>query len=258
MSLLGIIASSKLGAPTAPVAGYTLWLDAADTSTITASGGDVSQWDDKSGNASNFTQGTGASQPKTGTRTINSKNVIDFDGTNDFLECPSSTGLFKYLHSSTGATTFIVGVVDNNAASKAFFSTADFASTQIGIIIRAIDTETTGYTVVTGSGTAINVSNVNTLVAGTPFYLSAKIDPGNGTAGNRLKESLDGASFVGSNASSGTPSSSNSSANARVGDITPTAFPYDGGIAEIIIYSGILSSGDILSNQQYLAAKWGI
>jgi len=59
-----------------------LWLDAADTSTITESGGAVSQWDDKSGNGYHLTQGTGAQQPKSGTATINSLNVIEYDGAN--------------------------------------------------------------------------------------------------------------------------------------------------------------------------------
>lgn len=40
-----------------------LWLDAADTSTITLSGPRVSQWADKSGNGRNATQGVAANQP---------------------------------------------------------------------------------------------------------------------------------------------------------------------------------------------------
>ena len=60
-----------------------LWLDAADASTITETGGKVSQWDDKSGNNNHLTQGTDASQPTTGTRTQNGLNVLDFTG--DYL-----------------------------------------------------------------------------------------------------------------------------------------------------------------------------
>lgn len=61
----------------------TLWLDASDTSTITEStpgSGAVSQWDDKSGNGYNLVQATSSAQPKTGTATINSLNVLEFDG----------------------------------------------------------------------------------------------------------------------------------------------------------------------------------
>ncbi len=76
-------------APT-DISGLQLWLDAADTATITQSGGSVSQWNDKSGNANHATQGTGAYQPVTNSKTINSRNVIDFDGTDDRLNFNST------------------------------------------------------------------------------------------------------------------------------------------------------------------------
>ena len=53
------------------------WYDASDTSTITSAANLVSQWDDKSPNGRDATQGTGSSQPSTGTRTINGLNVMD-------------------------------------------------------------------------------------------------------------------------------------------------------------------------------------
>jgi hypothetical protein len=240
-----------------PVSGYKLWLDGSDTSTITASGGDVSQWSDKSGFDRHFTQATGANQPKTGTRTINSKNVLDFDGTNDQLVCPSSTTLFQYLQDGAGSTIFIVGIVDNNAGQKAFFANCDFASSDVGFIAAVSDTETTRYAVVNGGGVAINVSNVNTLTPGSPFYLSTKVDPANATPADRLKESLNAGSFNGSNASSGGVSGASSS-DAKIGDLSSNAWPYDGAIGEIIFYEGILSAGDITSVQSYLATKWGI
>jgi hypothetical protein len=67
--------------------GLELWLDASDASTITSSGSPatVSQWDDKSGNGRNVTQGTAANQPTTGSTTQNGLNVLVFDGSNDSL-----------------------------------------------------------------------------------------------------------------------------------------------------------------------------
>jgi len=61
------------------------WYDAADTNTITASGGAVSQWSDKSGNGNHVMQGTSTARPTTASRTLNGLNVIDFDGSNDEL-----------------------------------------------------------------------------------------------------------------------------------------------------------------------------
>jgi len=69
------------------------WYDADDATTITESSGAVSQWDDKSGNGYHLTQGTGAAQPTTGTRTLNSKNVMDFDGSDDLMAVAFGTAL---------------------------------------------------------------------------------------------------------------------------------------------------------------------
>ena len=62
-----------------------LWLDAADSSTITESGGAVSQWDDKSGNDLHVTQGGSTAQPGYISGALNGLNVVRFDGSNDFL-----------------------------------------------------------------------------------------------------------------------------------------------------------------------------
>jgi hypothetical protein len=55
-----------------------LWLDAADSSTITLNGSTVSQWSDKSGNTRDFSQATAANQPAYSTNALNGKNVINF------------------------------------------------------------------------------------------------------------------------------------------------------------------------------------
>jgi hypothetical protein len=60
------------------------WWDASDTDTITHDTGEVSQIDDLSGNSQHLTMVAGSSQPTTGVRTLNSLNVLEFDG-NDRL-----------------------------------------------------------------------------------------------------------------------------------------------------------------------------
>jgi hypothetical protein len=62
-----------------------LWLDAADASTITESGGAVSQWNDKSGNNFNASQGTSAERPTYVTNAVGNKNALLFDGVDDFV-----------------------------------------------------------------------------------------------------------------------------------------------------------------------------
>ena len=58
-----------------------MWLDAADSSTITLNGSTVSQWNDKSGNGRHVAQGNAENQP---TRISDPPRVV-FDGSNDYL-----------------------------------------------------------------------------------------------------------------------------------------------------------------------------
>ena len=61
-----------------------LWLDAADSSTITTISSAVSQWNDKSSNARNASQSSASSRPTLGS--LNGLATLSFDGSNDFLD----------------------------------------------------------------------------------------------------------------------------------------------------------------------------
>lgn len=79
-----------------------LWLDAADISTITHTGGAVSQWSDKSANHHHATQATGTNQPMMGIK-VNGLNTLTADGGNDFMILPAG------LHSiANGPNTFFL------------------------------------------------------------------------------------------------------------------------------------------------------
>jgi hypothetical protein len=58
-----------------------LWLDAADASTITESGGVVSQWNDKSGNSRHVSQSTAGNRPSLAAASLNSLSTILFEQT---------------------------------------------------------------------------------------------------------------------------------------------------------------------------------
>ena len=64
------------------VGGCTLWLDAADSSTITLSGSTVTQWNDKSGNGYNTTSYGGT--PTLLANAINGVQSISFNGSSYF------------------------------------------------------------------------------------------------------------------------------------------------------------------------------
>ncbi len=71
---------SELWTPTDLSVEPISWVDASDESTITESGGNVSQIDDKTSNGNDLSQGTGSRQPETG-QTLNGLNVLTFDHT---------------------------------------------------------------------------------------------------------------------------------------------------------------------------------
>ena len=91
---LGVYLAALRAAAAGPVGPWTpadlgadlaLWLDADDSSTITLNGSDVSQWDDKSGNARHVLQAAASQQPVYNVTGLNGKPTITFDGTNDIL-----------------------------------------------------------------------------------------------------------------------------------------------------------------------------
>jgi hypothetical protein len=115
--------TAKRSSPFTPasIAGLQLWLDASDASTITQSGGTVSQWNDKSGNANNAAQATGSMQPTYVTNSFNGLNSLLFNGTSDLLLIPeiSSTQMTVFVTDIANTTASFAGgfISDNNAAS---------------------------------------------------------------------------------------------------------------------------------------------
>ena len=149
--MIPILTSSRglIGFPPA-IQGLQLWLDAADTTTITQSSGSVSQWNDKSGNGNDVTQGTADNQPTTNASTQNGKNIIDFDG-NDILDLPS--GLFGIPNSNN--TMFVVA---NTPLDTTFQRVVNFEDGG-GSILRMSFSSVSG-TVSYGGSTPINFSGV--------------------------------------------------------------------------------------------------
>jgi len=262
MSILGIYASSISGHlfPTSPVAGYNAWYDAADTATITVSGNAVTQWNDKSANAYNLTQGTSAERPSSGTRTINSKNVIDFDGSNDSLNAATASN-WTFLSNSTGSSMFVVAISDGASNEGGLLVTSAGASANVGVeFIRRIDTS---FRVFVSNGSAGNRS-VSALAQGTwadatAVYYTLLLTPNNATTLDRAISRVDGGSELKSNTLSAAPSGSSPYSPLCVGNFEDgAAGGFNGGIGEIILYNSILNATDRELNESYLKNKWGL
>lgn len=212
----------------------TVWLDAADASTITASSGLVSQWNDKSGNNFHVSNATAAIQPTTGSNTINSLNVLTFDGTGDRLSTtsvPSSSRPHAYF------------IVAKEAASQTTVKSmlnASAGANPVGLSFRGTSPNRTVSTFI-GSfvdGPAVTTTNTNLL------YFSA-----NGAS-----------SQFGVNGiyTTVTTTGTTRDAGLRVGVSSGFDEFFNGQIAEVLYFSKPLSDRDRDSLTLYLRNKWGI
>lgn len=92
------------------------WYDASDISKITATGNQVTQVLDKSGNNRTLTRATGQTGPSTGTRTLNGLNVFEWTSNN----CLERVG-FTHNQSTTPLNVAMIMQVDTTAATQLFF-----------------------------------------------------------------------------------------------------------------------------------------
>jgi len=219
-------------------AGTTLWLDSFDETTITDSSGSVSQWDDKS-DTSNDATGTGSARPTTGTRTQNSRNVIDFT-TNDTLILASNDVFDQPF------TMFVVAKVDSNSSNMAII-TRQSGATDGGYNLRDVGSGTFQSFAV-GPGPQFSVptqtSNTNTNLHVSTFDLTSRYHINDET------ESV-GATLSGYDNSITTAASIGATSGGSVNFL-------DGFVAEIIMLDSVLSGSEIDEIKSYLNTKWSI
>jgi hypothetical protein len=234
-----------------------LWLDAADTATITESSGAVSQWDDKSGNGRHFTQATGANQPATGTNTRNGLNVITFDGGSDFLRLGSS----DLGRNVTGATVYMVyrHAVSPQPFSGRVFTISTGAGTapaRIFIIDGATSqrSQTGGRTL---DGDTFAFVTGTAVIATDYMYRASVFDYANTDLFNYLNGVVDGSttSFQTATTTSDT-ASQRSGIGADLNNVATVFF--NGQMAEMLVYHTAHTTAQRVTVETYLKTKWGL
>jgi hypothetical protein len=83
------------------------WYDASDTSTITESGGAVSEWRDKSGSLRHISQGSASAQPTLGT------DVVQFNGTTDYL-----WNSLPFMYANGELDVYVAGAINNTSDDR--------------------------------------------------------------------------------------------------------------------------------------------
>jgi hypothetical protein len=230
-----------------------LWLDAADTSTITASGSPlrVSQINDKSGNGRNLAQSNGANQPVSGATTINGLNVLDFTGGRRLARTDDAI-----LQDVAGGTAFVVVKGTYSTADPGgviFLITANntTANARSGLIAnsgairaagRRLDANTLQF-VASGSTT----NDVSYLVGGVFDYANAD-----------LNVRLNGVSTTRSGGFQTAGNTSNTSSRILLGADGSGTISYTGSVAEVIVLSRLATADEISLIEEYLRSKWAV
>jgi hypothetical protein len=225
----------------------SLWLDASDTLTITASSGSVSQWNDKSGNGRNVVQANSANQPVTGTRTQNGLNAIDFNGTTNRLD-NASTSL---VNQSNGTfTTFAVVVPDVVTGTRGILNGDPQVGTRPPQFLRFNTTtlECIRVTNFAGSLSVVTATRTSATTATTPTLVRSTL-----TASSMVvtANGVEGAAPLTTGGSSAV------SALVTVGSVANSAF-FDGMICEILAFPSVLSGSAVDVVQEYLRVKWAV
>jgi hypothetical protein len=242
----------KLFPPLTPVftptqiSGCAVWLDGADSTTVTLSGSNVTSWADKSGNGKNAT--TSTNYPAFSSNSLNGLSTVRFNGasgTPNFLVIPA----FDF-GTATRTAIFVIqntGPSSGTASSPHWFWPITGNNTNslslvgwIGVFVQAQSTE---IQVTASSNTyLIVVFRIGVTTGFQELFI-------NGTRVGTKTKSIGGTSYA--NATSGY----------RLGWLTNDAFPnyyFDGNMAEVILTNTAITDTQRQVVEGYLAAKWGL
>lgn len=235
LMLTGIGDSGSSFTPTSiPTLGF--WYDPSDVTSITKDvSNNISQMNDKSGNAYTMTQVVGANQPLYNSSGINSLGVVSFNDTDKYL---SNGGTFNL---ASGFTFFVVTKLNTPATVNVWISKLN------------LDFLLAGYTgpgiLIFSDGNTIATSDLNT----SSHIVTLQYSTASGGLGNVW---VDGVPQT----TTGTFSASaiNSVFMALGRYYATSADFFDGLIAENMCYQSVLSSTNKNSVGSYLATKWGL
>jgi hypothetical protein len=220
--------------------GCSLWLDGADSSTITLSSGIITQWNDKSGNGRNTTTIGGSP--------TFSSNFINLNGSSTYLVGP-------YINTTEYLTMFVIATVDFSQGVYAYYyrllsvgstSANDYNSPSYASILHNPDSTQIG-------GFRNFATNFGSVTTNTTFLICLQYD---GTTSTNFINGTS-ASSVASTGSFGTTSYS---IGRDVGNTDGGgAYTYwPGKVGEVIIFNSSLSNIQRQQVEGYLAWKWGL
>jgi hypothetical protein len=233
------------------VSGLTLWLDASDAATLTLDeSNNVSQWNDKSGNARHLTQATPTIRPTLITASINGLSTVRTDGTDDRISSTTypSTTWYGAGKNQITIITLLKRVVNSGRWIHGLVTSINGYGERFLFDRQPPGVGTQDLIVESNSG-------VSTLSAAPDIATSLSIDSVTWQSGNTytLRRYISGSatSYSSVSALGGTMES---------GQLYTLGFNNHRAsvdFAEIMIYSRVLTTAELSAVESYLVGKWG-
>ena len=231
-----------------------LWLDAADTGTITLNGSTVSQWKDKSGNGANLSQATAALQPTYSSSGFNSKPSIIFDATSKNL----FRGASNLLRNVSGMSEFMVLQCDAvpTVAQNWLLITSGTSNARYQVATQTLPKIQTAGRRLDGNSFQIATTSTQDITVGLQVLHSSVIDYSIATATQWINGTQEGTtnSFQTAGATSNTISqgmilAAQTSAGSGYANIR---------VCEVIVLHSAQNDPNRQKIEGYLAWKWGL
>jgi hypothetical protein len=244
----------------AQLTGLALWLDAADSSTITLNGSTVSQWDDKSGNGRNASQATASFQPTYLATGFNGRPTLRTDGS-DAMEL----GVTSLGRNVSGMTCALVGL---HPAGQTFISNATeiFINSGVNSATRFAtspnpSTSTNNRYAIAGrrldSDSYATVASTTDSLAnrGNPWIRVAQRAYSDGVANHWTNGTQDMTNEVVTGQTAGNTSDTDSLRTVLFAGVA--ALPNGSQLSEIVLTHSTMTNDDRQRLEGYLAWKWG-
>jgi hypothetical protein len=221
-----------------------LWLDANNADSIDATGNNLNKWSCSFGTNNYAEELIGVARPQTGIRTQNSLNVIDFDGSSQYLNFSSDTVLNEPY------TSFVVSKSDIGTQTQQYLIGRQSGGVSGTFFVRLLNGKNQQVCRATTQDSITSATNTS----GTqPFVVTSQVKEGEFTKvkHNNNPFQLAYSTLIGANNSPGIPATI-----AKRPDQSSSFL--DGFIAEIIIYSRVLNNNEVNAILDYLNKKWNI
>lgn len=239
-TVYGVAASNPSSTTTPPVAGYSLWLDAADSVTITQSSNLITQWNDKSGNSNNFTASGSFRPTYTDNYLQNGFRTVLFGGSQG-MTTPSLPW------ASSAFTVFSVAKIATASGYPGILETVASGGTGIGV-----------------SGATAYYSLFKARIAPNDFSGNATFSTGNADLLTVKSAGMSGGAITATAYKNGTSIGTASFSGGSTASAASIGYDGNAGdfanmnLCEILVYPSQLSDADRTSVENYLKLKWGI